>query len=62
MPSQHEQPGASIEEHAAASRSNAVPHQPTLAELEKRCDALRSTTEVKPGELIDIHFPDVRGG
>jgi hypothetical protein len=37
---------------------NAVPHQPTLAELEKRCDALRSTTEVGPGEFIDIHFPD----
>jgi beta-lactamase superfamily II metal-dependent hydrolase len=41
---------------------NAVPHQPTLAELEKRCDALRSTTEVNAGEFIDIHFPDVGRG
>ena len=35
-----------------------VPHDPTLDRLQKRCDLVRSMTEVKRGEVVVLPFMD----
>lgn len=37
----------------------AVPHEPTLAELGARVGEIRSTTECRPREFIDVEMPDL---